>query len=225
MAVLIEDVTVTSETYATSLAVAVGATDADSQIVIAAMSTGGGITHSIASDFTTQLTIDNGGIFLTLFTWDGSGTRPNSSNVTVTSDALEVMSGVSVVLSGASGYGNNVVSSQSPDSTSSSGTITATADSLLLHFISHLESVTITITAPTPVPSVSPTLPADEGIFPADGGSQTYSTILSDVAASGTTDAATSTHSYANVEYGTLEVLIAAAGGGTILPFMMRQLN
>ena len=213
--VQIEDVTVTTNAYATTTNIAVGTTDANSEILIVAMQQGTGVIHTAPANFTSVLNMDIAAItqYISVWRWDGTGTRPNGTNVTITSDTLEVFGGASIIVSGCSGIGNTATSTVIADTSSTGNTITATLNSLILHVAGHRNDVAITVTAPTPVPSINPALSTDEGIFPADAGStQTNATFITDGAvAAGTTDAAASTHSYAGVMYGTIELLVAEA--------------
>lgn len=148
---------------ANTIAVPVGATVATDGIFIAVAS--GNLTVT-APNFTEVGSIYDADylVKLTVLKWDGGGTRPNSSNVTVTLSSAGNVAALALVCEGnttgtaltlTNSYGIAGVDMNAPQPT-------CAANSTVFYFVTGNPSHEATVIAPTTVPTFEDTLPATE---------------------------------------------------------------
>lgn len=148
--------------FGSTAVVAIPATVAGDSILIVASAAGASITAS-APNFVTRASISTGTYCIYILEWDGGGSRPNSSNVTVTFSAGVNNCTMGFVIEQALGIAGTSASTAS--STSHTLNTITTAGSALTFAAAVGGNVAQTPTGPGTPPSLDPTLPADAGYW------------------------------------------------------------
>lgn len=160
----IKSYTAATPSFSAGLNIAVGATDAADEILVVGIYNNSN-TITMPANMTLVADVRCNNERMALYKWDGTGTRPNSSSVLMTPNAASNCGGYSFVLSGASGIGTpSTVSNNVASGHSSAALTTAGNNSLVLHLVGHTDTAA-TYSAPSPLPTTSPSLPDTEGFW------------------------------------------------------------
>lgn len=149
-----------------TLNVDIGATTASDSIFIVIASTSGTALFS-APNFTVisdsqTLQVNNRPVVLK---WDGTGTRPNSTTVTVTATPGHTFNAMSMVISGTTVTAATNLLDATTEATSTGPTITAADNSIVVHIFAGPSDATYAYVNTTPTPA--PTKDAYIGNLPA----------------------------------------------------------
>lgn len=195
------------------LDVPIGATLASDDIYVT-ISVQGAAPGTPPSNFTLIQTFNTGGGVGShyIYKWDGTGTRPDNTNVTWTFGYSDAAQARSYVISGANGEGNTSEGDGIAASTHTTGTITASANSLLLIVYSYRNDVTFATTGDVDALTEDPVPPVSNGrwVDPRSIDQNMTTAIVEHGGSAGTSIAGTATTgSVAAVKLGLLEILAA----------------
>lgn len=195
-------------TFNSSLTVSVPATAVGDQIVIFLFASAGGVPS--CPNWTVRASRSNSGGFTAhVLTWDGTGTRPNASNVTVTLSGNANASWQVLVVDGG-GIGNVASGETGPSGSHTTTTLTASANSLILYSLSRTTGGIFDITAPATSPDTDANLtpPSSTGRYKSDLQNVYAATLAYPVTGAGTIPAAVATSSFSYCSAIIVEVLV-----------------
>lgn len=185
---------VESQSFTNAKTINISGNSAGDFILAIACQKSTGSLSTASTDWTEVVEWGADGMRLGVYKYTGAGTP---SSMVVNSTTTSNFSGGYLVIPAGSTTGTPTNTTGGVPTTSTTGnTVTAADGDIVVHVIQHRNTNALTNTAPTPVPSSEPTLPAVEGIWAFNGGNaQTnYTVIIDGPVSAGTTDACTVTH-------------------------------
>jgi hypothetical protein len=148
-----------AQNFTTSLAVPVPATDAGDIILIIAWAPNAAAPANPTNFDLVSTLGGGGGGDMWLWKWNGTGTRPNSSNVTISLTNSNIRAQAIVCTGSATGTPGTKAASGA--TTHQSASLTVTANSIVLHFVSLREDVSFTTSYTGTTPDETTLSPPD----------------------------------------------------------------
>ena len=184
-----------------SFSVSIGATSAGDEILVAVANSGGTTRTPSIPNFDIVQTRDIPAFYrVDLLRWNGGGSRPNSSSVTVTLTGSANYTAAGFVISQATTGASTTAGTA--DGFSHTLSTVSTAGNAITVAVMGGGNTTFTPTGPGGAPPLAPTLPADRGYWEVDrAGVHKMLVLAYDTPSAGTTPAITLTSTFGGAQH------------------------
>lgn len=145
--------------YGSSFILAVGPSTSRDEILICAQHTGTNVMSS--ANFDLIHTAKRGGSRYSILRWNGTGTRPNGSNVTVTGSGSDNISLASFVVADAIITATSFADNLGPGVSITTGTLTSSRGLLFALFSANDDAAGYSIASPAGIPTLTPPVSTD----------------------------------------------------------------